>query len=47
MLNTVGRFIYTKYRGKMYVWALWEDLFKQNTEEYCMFNKVFPSILCK
>ena len=26
MLNTVGRFIYTKYRGIMYVWALWEDL---------------------
>jgi hypothetical protein len=22
----------------MYVWALWEDLFKQNTEEYCMLN---------
>jgi hypothetical protein len=34
MLNTVGSFIYTTYRGKMYVWALWEDLFTQNTETY-------------
>ena len=47
MLNTVGRFIYTKYRGKMYVWALWEDLFKQNTEEYCMLNTVGRFIYTK
>jgi hypothetical protein len=33
MLSTVGRFIYTKYRGILYV-ELWEDLFTQNTEEY-------------
>jgi hypothetical protein len=55
MLNTVGRFIYTKYLGLLLVeqygniylckilrntlsWALWEDLFIQNTEEYCMLN---------
>ena len=55
MLNTVKRFIYTKYWGivnadhcgKIYLhkllrntlcWALWEDLFKHNTEEYCMLN---------
>jgi hypothetical protein len=54
-LNTVGRFIYTKYWGILYVehfgkiylhkivrntvcWKLWEDLFTQNTEEYCMLN---------
>jgi hypothetical protein len=46
-LNTVGRFIYTKYRGKMYVWALWEDLFKHNTEEYCMLNTVGRFIYTK
>ena len=55
MLSTVGRFIYTNYRGIMYVehcgktylhkilrntirWTLWEDLFTQNTEEYCMLS---------
>jgi hypothetical protein len=49
MLSTVGRFIYTQYRGILYVehcekiyshkilrntlcWALWEDLFTQNTD---------------
>jgi hypothetical protein len=71
MLNPVGRFIYTKYwgilyvehcekiylhkilytehRGKIYLhkilrnivcWALWEDLFTHNTEEYFMLNTV-------
>jgi hypothetical protein len=57
MLSTVGRFIYTKYWGILYVehcgkmflhnilgitlcWALWEDLFTQNTEEYCMLSTV-------
>ena len=57
MLATVGRFIYTKYWGILYVeqcgkiylhkiprnivyWALWEDLFTQNTEEYFMLNTV-------
>ena len=55
MLNTVRRFIYTRYWGivnadhcgKIYLhkllrntlcWALWEDLFTHNTEEYCMLN---------
>ena len=57
MLNTVGRFIYTKYCELLYVehcgkiyshkilgitlcWTLWEDLFTQNTEEYCMLSTV-------
>ena len=62
MLNTVGRSIYSKYWGILYVehcgkiylhkilrnnvcWALWEDLFTQNTwtlweEEYFMLNTV-------
>jgi hypothetical protein len=47
MLNTVGRFIYTKYRGIMYVWALWEDLFTHNTEEYFMLNTVGRFIYTK
>jgi hypothetical protein len=34
LLSTVGRFIYTKYRGILLCWALCEDLFTQNTEEY-------------
>ena len=55
MLNTVGRFIYPKYWGILYVehcgkmylhkilmntlcWTLWEDLFTQNTKEYCTSN---------
>jgi hypothetical protein len=33
MLNTVGRFIYTKYWGITLCWTLWGDLFTQNTEE--------------
>ena len=62
--NTVGRFIYTKYRGIMYVehcgdiylhnilgitlwWALWEYLFTQNTEEYCMLSTVGRFIYTK
>ena len=64
MWNTVGRFIYTKYRGIMYVehcgdiylhnilgitlwWALWEYLFTQNTEEYCMLSTVGRFIYTK
>jgi hypothetical protein len=35
----MGRFIYTKYWGLRYV-EHWEDLFTQNTEEYCMLNTV-------
>jgi hypothetical protein len=46
MLNTVRRFVYTKYWGILLCWALCEDLFPQNTEEYFQ-HKVFPSILCK
>jgi hypothetical protein len=46
MLNTVGRFIYTKYRGIFYV-EHWEDLFTQNTEEYCMLNTVGRFIYTK
>ena len=55
MLSTVGKFIYTHYWGILYVedcgkiylhkilrntvcWTHWENLFTQNTEEYCMFN---------
>jgi hypothetical protein len=63
-LSTVGRFIYTKYWGILYVehcekiylhkilrntlcWALWEDLFTQNTEEYCMLSTVRRFIYTK
>jgi hypothetical protein len=70
MLNTVGRFIYTQYWGLLYIehcgkiylhkilrntlyWTLWEDLFTQNTEEYCMLNtekiylhKILRNTLC-
>ena len=35
MLSTVRRVIHTKYLGILYV-EHWEDLFTQNTEEYCM-----------
>ena len=55
VLNTVRRFIYTKYWEIRYVdhcgniylhkilgitlcWTLWEDIFTQNTEEYCMLS---------
>jgi hypothetical protein len=37
MLNTVGRFIYTKYWEILYV-EYWEDLFTQNTGKYFMLN---------
>ena len=46
MLSTVRRFIYTKYRGIFYV-EHWEDLFTQNTEEYCMLNTVGRFIYTK
>jgi hypothetical protein len=56
-LNTVRRFIYTKYWEILYVehcgniylhkilgitlcWTLWEDVFTQNTEEYCMLSTI-------
>jgi hypothetical protein len=45
-LNTVGRFIYTKYWGILYV-EHWEDLFTQNTEEYFMLNTVGRFIYTK
>jgi hypothetical protein len=38
-LNTVGRFIYTKYWEILYV-EYWEDLFIQNTGKYFMLNTV-------
>ena len=38
MLSTMGRFIYTKYRGITVCLSTGEDLFTQNTEEYCMLN---------
>jgi hypothetical protein len=44
MLNTVRRFIYTKYWGLLYV-EHWEDLFTQNTEEYCMLVQ-YSSVFC-
>ena len=64
MLNTVGKFIYTKcweifnveQYGNIYLhtklgntlcWALWEDLFTQNTEEYCMLSIVGRFIYTK
>ena len=46
MLNTVGRFIYTKYWGIYYV-EHWEDLFTQNTEEYFMLSTVRRFIYTK
>jgi hypothetical protein len=39
MLNTVGRFIYTKYWGILYV-EHWEYLFTQNTGDYYMSSTV-------
>ena len=64
MLSTVGRFIYTKYCGILYVehcgkiylhkilrntlcWALWEDLFTQDTGGYIMLNTVCKIYLHK
>jgi hypothetical protein len=54
MLNTVGRFIYTKYRGIMYVWALWENnLHKILRNTSCVLktgkiylHKILRNILC-
>ena len=46
MLNTVGRFIYTKYREILYV-EYWEDLFTQNTGKYFMLNTVGRFIYTK
>ena len=54
MLNTVGRFIYTKYRGIKYVWALWENhLHKILRNTICMLqnwkiylHKIPRNILC-
>ena len=46
MLNRVGRFIYIKYWGILYV-EHWEDLFTQNTEEYCMLSTVGRFIYTK
>ena len=50
MLNTDGRFIYTKY-WKIYV--MWEYLFTQNTGKYFMLNcgkiylhKILGNTLC-
>jgi hypothetical protein len=40
MLNTVGRFIYTKYWGNTSCWTVREDFFPQITGEYCMLNTV-------
>jgi hypothetical protein len=42
----MGRFIYTTYWGLLYV-EHWEDLFTQNTEEYCMLNTVGRFIYTK
>ena len=42
-----GKIYLHKIPSKMYVWALWEDLFKQNTEEYCMLNTVGRFIYTK
>ena len=47
MLNTVGRFIYTKYWGITLCWTQWEDVFTQNTEEYFMLNTVGRFIYTK
>jgi hypothetical protein len=41
MLNTVGRFIYTKYWGILYV-EHWGDLFTQNTEDSVLNIMYFP-----
>jgi hypothetical protein len=41
-----GKIIYTKYLVILYV-EHWEDLFTQNTEEYCMLNTVGRFIYTK
>ena len=52
MLNTVGRFIYTKYLEKLY-FGHWEYLFTQNTGEYLLehcgkiyLHKILGNIFC-
>ena len=62
VLNTVRRFIYTKYWEILYVdhcgniylhkilgitlcWTLWEDVFTQNTVEYCILSTMGRFIL--
>ena len=47
LLNTVGRFIYTKYSEILLCWTLWEDVFTQNTGEYFMLNTVGRFIYTK
>jgi hypothetical protein len=51
------KILYVEHCGKIYLhkivrntvrWKLWEDLFTQNTEEYCMLNTMrqYSSVLC-
>ena len=40
MFSTVGRFIYTKYWGILYV-EHWEDLFTQNTVRWTLWGDLF------
>ena len=44
---TLRRFIYSKILRNTIRWTLWEDLFTQNTEEYCMLNTVGRFIYTK
>ena len=46
MVNTMGRFIYTKYREILYV-EHWEYLFTENTGKYFMLNTVGRLIYTK
>ena len=46
MLNT-GKIYLHKIMGITLCWTLWEDLFTQNTEEYCMLNTVGRFIYTK
>jgi hypothetical protein len=39
MLNTGNIYLHKILRNTL-CWALWEDLFTQNTEEYCMLSTV-------
>jgi hypothetical protein len=45
MLNTVGRFIYTKYWGILLV-EQWEYLFTHDTEEYYMLSTTVGRFIC-
>jgi hypothetical protein len=48
--------LYVEHRGNIYLhkilrntvcWTLWEDLFTENTEEYCtVFNVQYSSVFC-